>query len=43
VSDAALAELDPNTVTARRKLTYRLTRPKGVPSDISIYAVTPRD
>lgn len=42
VSDAALAELDPHVMTARRKLTYRLTRPKGVPSDISIYAVTPR-
>jgi adenylate cyclase len=42
VSDAALAELDPNAITARRKLTYRLTRPKGVPSDVSIYAVTPR-
>lgn len=43
VSDAALAELDPGAVSARRKLTYRLTRPKGVPSDISIYAVTPRE
>jgi adenylate cyclase len=43
VSDAALAELDPAAVSARRKLTYRLTRPKGVPSDISIYAVTPRE
>lgn len=42
VSDAALAELDPSTVNARRKLTYRLTRPKGVPSDISIYAVAPK-
>jgi adenylate cyclase len=42
-SDAALAELDPSLVSARRKLTYRLTRPKGVPSDISIYAVTTRD
>ena len=40
VSDAALAELDPEVVAARRKLTYRLTRPKGVPSDIAIYAVT---
>lgn len=43
VSDAALAELDQARVSARRKLTYRLTRPKGVPSDISIYAVTPRE
>lgn len=43
VSDAALAELDPGAVSARRKLTYRLSRPKGVPSDISIYAVTPRE
>jgi hypothetical protein len=30
-------------VTARRKLSFRLSRPKGVPSDISIYAVTPRE
>lgn len=43
VSDAALAELDPGTVTARRKLSFRLSRPKGVPSDISIYAVTARE
>lgn len=43
MSDAALAELDPETVTARRKLTYRLSRPKGVPGDISIYAVAPKD
>jgi adenylate cyclase len=43
VSDAALAELDPGGISARRKLTYRLTRPKGVPSDISIYAVTPKE
>ncbi|HEX4654192.1 MAG TPA: adenylate/guanylate cyclase domain-containing protein [Mycobacteriales bacterium] len=43
VSDAALAELDPTAISARRKLTYRLTRPKGVPSDISIYAVAPRE
>jgi len=41
-SDAALADLDPGAVAARRKLTYRLTRPKGVPGDIAIYAVTPR-
>ena len=43
VSDAALAELDPGVITARRKLSYRLSRPKGVPSDISIYAVTVRE
>lgn len=42
-SDASLAELDPGVVAARRKLTYRLTRPKGVPNDISIYAVSRRD
>lgn len=42
VSDAALAELDPHRVTARRKLSLRFSRPKGVPSDVSIYAVTPR-
>ena len=43
VSDAALAELDPGVVTARRKLSFRLNRPKGVPSEISIYAVAPRE
>ena len=42
VSDAALAELDPTLITARRKLSLRLNRPKGVPSDVSIYAVAPR-
>ena len=42
VSDAALADLDPNTIVARRKLSLRLNRPKGVPSDVSIYAVVPR-
>jgi adenylate cyclase len=41
-SDAALAELDPNRVAARRKLSLRLNRPKGVPSDVSIYAVSLR-
>lgn len=40
VSDAALAELDQDAVSARRKLTLRISRPKGVPSDVSIYAVT---
>jgi adenylate cyclase len=42
VSDTALAELDPSTITARRKLSLRLNRPKGVPSDVSIYAVQSR-
>lgn len=42
VSDAALAELDPTTIVARRKLSLRLNRPKGVPSDVSIYAVQAR-
>ena len=41
VSDAALEELDPNEVSARRKLTLRINRPKGVPGDVSIYSVTP--
>jgi adenylate cyclase len=42
VSDAALAEMDPTMITARRKLSLRLNRPKGVPSDVSIYTVIPR-
>lgn len=42
VSDASLAELDPSTITARRKLSLRLNRLKGVPGDVSIYAVAPR-
>jgi adenylate cyclase len=40
VSDAALAELDQDAVSARRKLTLRINRPKGVPGDVSIYAVS---
>jgi adenylate cyclase len=42
VSDAALAELEPSTIIARRKLSLRLNRPKGVPGDVSIYAVQSR-
>jgi adenylate cyclase len=39
ISGDALDELDPNTVAARKKLKFRA---KGVPSDISTYAVKPR-
>jgi adenylate cyclase len=36
VSDRVLAELDPATVKAKRKLLFRA---KGVPADIRVYAV----
>lgn len=42
VSDAASAGLDPERVVTRRKLSLRLGRPKGVPSDVTIYVATPR-
>ena len=42
VSDAASAGLDPERVVTRRKLSLRLARPKGVPSDVTIYVATPR-
>ena len=36
ISGDALAELDPDTVSARKKLLFRA---KGVPSDVTVYAV----
>lgn len=42
VSDAASAGLDPERVVTRRKLSLRLARPKGVPSDVTIYSAAPR-
>lgn len=36
ISGDALAELDPETVSARKKLLFRA---KGVPSDVTVYAV----
>jgi adenylate cyclase len=42
VSEAALAGLDPERVTTRRRLSFWITRPKGVPSDLGIYTASPR-
>jgi adenylate cyclase len=39
VSQAALAEIDPETVASRKKLMFRA---KGVPSDVSVYSLKPR-
>jgi adenylate cyclase len=41
VSDRALAGLDPELVSTRRKKTFLLTRVKGVPDDIDVYVATP--
>jgi adenylate cyclase len=41
VSDVALAGLDPERVSARRKKSLLFSAPKGVPSDMVIYSVTP--
>ncbi|MFN2539438.1 MAG: adenylate/guanylate cyclase domain-containing protein [Mycobacteriales bacterium] len=41
-SDTALAGLDPELVQSRRKKTFAWTSVKGVPSDLVVYAVTPR-
>jgi adenylate cyclase len=42
VSEATLRELDPDTISYRRKKTFALKRIKGVPDDMAVYAVTPR-
>jgi adenylate cyclase len=42
VSEATLRELDPERITFRRKKTFAFTRVKGVPSDLVVYAVSPR-
>lgn len=41
VSDVALAGLDPERVSARRKKSFLLSSPKGVPSGMAVYAVNP--
>jgi adenylate cyclase len=41
VSDVALSGLDPERVVARRKKSFSFSSPKGVPSDMVVYAVTP--
>jgi adenylate cyclase len=41
VSDRALAGLDPEQVSTRRKKTFLLTRVKGVPDDVDVYVATP--
>jgi adenylate cyclase len=42
MSEAALRELDPDSVTYRRKKTFAFMRVKGVPTDMAVYAVAPR-
>jgi len=42
MSEAALRELDPDRVSYRRKKTFAFMRVKGVPTDMAVYAVTPR-
>lgn len=42
VSDTALAGLDPERVSCRRKKTFGWTRTKGVPDDLVVYAAAPR-
>lgn len=41
VSDRALAGLDPERVSTRRKKTFLLTRVKGVPDDVDVYVASP--
>ena len=42
VSDTALAGLDPERVSVRRKKSLAWTTPKGVPPGLVVYAATPR-
>ncbi|MCW2585368.1 MAG: adenylate cyclase [Frankiales bacterium] len=42
VSDTALAGLDPDSITTRRKKTFALTNVKGIPTGMVVYAVAPR-
>jgi adenylate cyclase len=42
VSDTALAGLDPELVSTRRKKSFAWTSVKGVPSDLVVYAASPR-
>lgn len=40
-SDVALAGLDPDRVSARRKKSLIFATPKGVPADMVVYSITP--
>jgi adenylate cyclase len=42
VSDTALAGLDPELVRTRRKKSFGWTPVKGIPSDLVVYAASPR-
>jgi adenylate cyclase len=42
VSDTALAGLDPEAVSTRRKKTFSLQSVKGIPPGLVVYAATPR-
>jgi adenylate cyclase len=42
VSDTALAGLDPDSVTTRRKKVFAFTNVKGIPPNLVVYAATPR-
>jgi adenylate cyclase len=42
VSSTALAGLDPERVSTRRKKTFLLTRVKGMPDDLAVYVASPR-
>ena len=42
VSDAAMAGLDPERVSTRRRFALNVVRPKGVPRDVSIHSAAPR-
>jgi adenylate cyclase len=41
VTDRALAGLDPQRVTTRRKKTFLFTKVKGMPADIAVYVAAP--
>lgn len=43
VSEPALGGLDASRVAARRKMSFRLARVKGVPRDLGVYVVTRHD
>jgi adenylate cyclase len=42
VSDTALAGLDPELVRTRRKKSFGWASVKGIPSDLVVYAASPR-
>jgi len=41
ISDTALAQLDTDRVSVRRKKSFIFARPKGVPDDLTVYAASP--